>query len=101
MSTWTEARDGVGNKSITTFALGTRALHDWLDGEWRELARSLLADDATQPRRSCATASSSRSAAPSRSGGCRSWTACYLAPFVKLAMFRSIPLHATADTTQL
>lgn len=35
--------------SITTFAMGTRELYDWLDGEGRELVRFLPADVVNDP----------------------------------------------------
>ncbi|MCP4038220.1 MAG: 4-hydroxybutyrate CoA-transferase, partial [bacterium] len=35
--------------SITTFAMGTRELYDWLDGEGRELVRFLPVDDVNAP----------------------------------------------------
>jgi acyl-CoA hydrolase len=38
--------DGV---SVCTFAMGSRALYDWLDGEGRELVRFLPVDDVNDP----------------------------------------------------
>ena len=40
--------DGV---SITTFAMGTRELYDWLDGEGRDLVRFLPVDEVNTPER--------------------------------------------------
>ena len=35
--------------SIVTFAMGTRGLYDWLDGEGRELVRFLPVDQVNEP----------------------------------------------------
>ena len=46
----TNARKGLHDGvSICTFAMGTRELYDWLDGEGRELVRFLPIDDVNDP----------------------------------------------------
>lgn len=46
----TNKRKGVHEgHSITTFAMGTRELYDWLDDEGRELVRFLPVDDVNTP----------------------------------------------------